>query len=343
MMLLQTMNGTQRSAVFGLALRCVLFAVPFSSLAQNLVPNPSFELIDACPVPPDVLGYLPNQRPTDWNTYGDTPDYFNGCEPVGSAGDVPQNLFTFQNAYDGYAYTGMWSYYQSTNCCHEMIGVELTAPLTIGEIYYASFYANAAFGGDEWPILGASHLGMLFTTTPSIWTTGMPGFVFRDYAHIYSEAVVSDTVAWTLITGSFVADSAYRYLVIGNHFDNSYVSIDTIGGNDTIPGLYRAYVLVDQICVSASPDGCPLAQGMVDQEGHLLHLYPNPAKDVLVIEGLQTGLTICIGDALGREVWRGITHASELRLELASWVNGFYTVRIMNREARDSIKFVLMH
>ncbi|MCX6199441.1 MAG: hypothetical protein NTY88_09500 [Bacteroidetes bacterium] len=41
---------------------------------QNLVPNPSFEDTDVCPV-----GIGDVEKATGWGSYSYTPDYFNAC------------------------------------------------------------------------------------------------------------------------------------------------------------------------------------------------------------------------------------------------------------------------
>ncbi|MBK7100692.1 MAG: hypothetical protein IPH63_02655 [Flavobacteriales bacterium] len=43
-----------------------------------------------------------------------------------------------------------------------------------------------------------------------------------NYARVYFPQILADTVDWTLVSGSFVADSAYRYVMVGNHFSNAH-------------------------------------------------------------------------------------------------------------------------
>ena len=332
------MNGERRSAALGLALCCSLFVVPFYSSAQNLVPNPSFELIDACPVPPDVLGYEPDQRPENWNTYSDTPDYFNACEPAGAAGDVPLNVFTFQVAYNGAAYSGMFSHLVDDH--REMIGVELFEPLVIGQSYYGSFRANAAYGGPQQTGSACNNIGMLLTMDPHPWSGGWPEFPLRNYAQVYSEEVVSDTLGWTLVSGSFVADSAYRYLVIGNQFNNANTSVQVIGaGNPN-----KAYVLVDAVCLSMHPDGCPLATFIAETTYTGLSIWPNPANAQLRISwGQMAAHRIIITDALGRivaDVW--VVGSAEVVIDVQGWANGVYQVLLDGDGKKHMKKFVVV-
>src|SRR5690606_41066997 len=59
-------------------------------------------------------------------------------------------------------------------------------------------------------------LGMLFSMEMTPWD-GWSGISVptRNYAHLHSTAVITDTANWILVQGSFVADSAYRFLAIG--------------------------------------------------------------------------------------------------------------------------------
>ncbi|MBL7951125.1 MAG: T9SS type A sorting domain-containing protein [Flavobacteriales bacterium] len=225
---------------------------------------------------------------------------------------------------------------------HELIGAELIEPLMVGATYYVSFYINAAAGGSEWPMSASSHYGALFTTEAEVWEVGMAFWPARNFAHVYHPEVMSDTAAWFLVSGSFVADSAYRYMVLGNHFDNTYTEADTIIIQDSTAYLYRAYTFVDQVCVSLDPMGCPLAQSLSEQEGGSLLFYPNPAVRELIIAGLQPRAHVRVYDAVGRSLWEGLSQGAQLELDVSPWGRGLYTAVIQDEQGIRSKKFVLI-
>ncbi|HNR56309.1 MAG TPA: T9SS type A sorting domain-containing protein, partial [Flavobacteriales bacterium] len=218
----------------------------------------------------------------------------------------------------------------------------LTQPLVQGQTYYASFYANAGWGGYEvhpqhW--VATSHIGMLFTMQSHQWEYNDPFPAPGNFAHVVHPWVIADTVGWTLVSGSFVADSAYRYLMIGNHFDNA--ATDTIHLGHSIQ-YERAMMLIDKVCVSASPDGCALALGVVEPTLDHAVLFPNPATSELVIRGLPHGVKASVWDARGRSLWVGSTTVGTWRMDVGAWARGSYVLRLEQGSRNQSFKFVLI-
>ncbi len=340
-MLLLTMNGGHYRVVIATALCCSLFVVPSLSPAQNLVPNPSFELIDSCPQFPVLLGFQTGAIPQYWFSASDTPDYYNAC--VDTISGVPSNFMTYQPAFDGDAYVGMYTY-TSIMEFREMVGVELVDPLVVGQTYYASFYANAAFGGEiSWPTRATNNMGLLFTMNPYVWVFPMPPFQLRDLAHVRSTDVISDTVGWTLVSGSFVADSAYRYMVIGNHYGDAQSMLEVLDA-DTAMGQYFAYTLIDGLCVSTDPMGCPMATGTDEHREAGLRLFPNPARDELWIDlgRMDSGLLL-VTDAIGRVIWQDEAKGERsMRLDLAGWAAGQYVLSVVTAKEKHWLKFVVL-
>jgi len=98
-----------------------LLALSFSAaIAQNLVPNPSFEENSYCPV---TFNQTSLNLITDWRQIATgTPDYFNACSD--KAG-VPTNVFGNQSAKAGDAYAGLVTFASSKRDYREY----LSAPL----------------------------------------------------------------------------------------------------------------------------------------------------------------------------------------------------------------------
>src|SRR5690349_3253093 len=94
-------------------------------VAQNLVPNGSFEDVTTCPT---GFGQLENAVP--WTSFRASPDVFHGCA-TGDF-DVPTNLFGTRTAATGVGYAGMYCYYSALTNRREYIGVELSEALTPG-------------------------------------------------------------------------------------------------------------------------------------------------------------------------------------------------------------------
>lgn len=254
-----------------LALSLVPCALPLN--AQNLVPNPGFEDTDSCTF---GLGLGELQH---WFSAYLTPDHLQSCLPYGSVNGLPLNISAYQEPYEGNSCVGVITYDDHSGVeWREWVMVPLSDTLVPGQTYHCSFRVNAAFGGYD-PInwLASSHLGMLFTTYDRHWNWGDPYPAALNQAHILYPQILSDTVGWTLVSGSFVADSAYTYLMIGNFFSNALT--DTLHFAPPGPDWYAfSYTLLDAVCLSPDPKGCELSQGVVEFGGAGPFVYPNPAK-----------------------------------------------------------------
>jgi hypothetical protein len=332
-----TRHDLMRAAVLVAAVLCL----PYTTHPQNLVPNPGFEEYSTCQA--DEFGV---NGPLNWFRTNGTPDYLQGCLPYGDFQSLPMNFFTYQEPFEGSSCAGMATYYQNgATEYREWIMVPLTAPLVVGQTYYGSFRANAAFGGTEinpqiW--LANDKVGMRFTTMPMPqWNVGDPLLMPPNHAHVMYPQILSDTVGWTLVSGSFVADSAYQYVMIGQFFSNAVT--DTLHFSPQgVPWYWlpRAYTLVDAVCVSPTPDGCDLGQsaGEVQPTGPVL--FPNPARDQVVV-AQRGGTEAQVIDAMGRLLWQGRIRSDRWVLDVGSWARGAYMLRMVRGERVETHKFVL--
>ncbi len=337
---LNAMTGRRPSLIQCLVLGGLLFIATLRCEAQgNLAPNPSFENADTCAV---QMGYLPNGRPQHWFPFSDTPDYYRSCVPEGSVNSVPQAFLIYQHPFHGESFSGLSPYSFHGWNYREMIGAELIESLVVGQTYYASMYVNAGTGGNGPTQYGvcSNNIGMLFTMAPHEWVLDMPPFSLRNHAQVYSPQVITDTLGWTLVSGSFVADSAYRYVVIGNHFTDENTLLDTIA-----VGVYdRAYMTVDAVCVSIDPEGCPLTTGVTDRTPSTIQLFPNPASGHVQVSGLNNGYReAVVADPVGRVVWSGgIAGRDRMVLDVGTWPMGQYLLVLSGEASRRSLRFVVM-
>ncbi len=220
----------------------------------------------------------------------------------------------------------------------EWLIVPLLEALAPGQIYYCSFRANAAFGGQTtW--VASDQLGIHFTTYDRYWTWGDAYPAPLNHAHILHPQIVSDTVDWTLVSGSFVADSAYTYLMIGNFFSNALIDtlhLAMLGPDFDVYG----YTLIDAVCVSSNPLGCELSHGILEVGNALPFVYPNPVADELVL-GNAAGSDAVVLDMLGRRVWGDRVTHDRFAVDVGSWARGAYVLQVKGANAVKVVKFVL--
>ncbi len=195
---------------------CLFFAN--TTIAQNVVKNPSFEEYVNCPkrlgnFDADVINW---STPTEGST-----DYFNGCS---KAMGTPKNFNGTQPADFGKGYAGLYLY--APNDYREYLQAELSEPLVKGEKYQVSFYVSLAERSD----FAIKEFGVLFSKD----RMNVPGkkplskkkmyqqkgndynFMEIGYSNFYA-----DTKDWILVHTQFTAKGTERFLTMGNFKSNA--------------------------------------------------------------------------------------------------------------------------
>ena len=250
----------------------VLFIYTFSALyvkAQtNLVKNPSFEQYYTCPHDQFEVSFCKYWSAVVDTSYaedssflhgvmgtirtydaGCMPYYCNTCDdiiadPSGEA-TVPLNAFFYH-----YPRTGNGMMF--TNNLEEVWGNDnrfylqgrLYHPLLAGQSYCVTFYVvNTHYTGHATNNMGVYFdNGMIDTTTEC-------GKVHTEYSpQILDTAVISDTLNWTKIQGSFIATGTETFLTIGNFFDSIHTRKLYLGHGAPL----HSYYLVDDVSVIAT-------------------------------------------------------------------------------------------
>lgn len=256
------------------------------AIAQNLVPNPSFENYSSCPSNFDEI-----LKATGWGSFGYSPDYFNVCATNPDVA-VPSNQFGFQYPPDSScnAYCGLYTW--GGGNYREYIGGALASTMVIGQKYYISFKVCLA----ENLTCGTNNIGLLFSKIP--YSASSPPSL-NNFSHIYSPAVITDTMNWTTLTGIFTSDSAYQYIIAGNFFDDS----NTILNGSGCVGYYY----IDDICVSTDSITCSTyscLSAIDERQEEEIKIYPIPTNDFLQIDLLDNvfSANAYLYDYMGREI-----------------------------------------
>ena len=249
------------------------FCCSFCMAQTNLVPNPSFEEYIVCPT--ETGHNLPN----NWISFRASPDYYNSCADTSTGVSVPHNTAGFQYAADGNAYIGIVTAYfdefgVGTNEYNlEIIGAKLVTQLVVGNRYFVSFKVNYANG---WGINNnrpSNNIGVSFSTNSFSISTPKP---LNNFAQVYADYVIQDSVNWTTISGSFVADSAYRYIMLGNFFDMKHTTVINPSNS-----FYNSYYLIDDVKLSSDSMFVNSIQNISSNADFLV--YPNPASNFINI------------------------------------------------------------
>lgn len=251
-----------------------LFSFAFSK-AQNLVPNPGFEVYDTCPDFSSQIRYA-----TYWfDANTGTSDYYNVCATPDFVG-VPLNQFGYQNTHSGNAYAGFMvsdAVNWSVNY-REYIEVKLNDSLIAGTKYYLSFYVALA----DSSVYATDDIGVYFSVDSVRNNTSFDNFSVVPQIENQQGVILNDKNNWTLIKGTYVAIGGERYITIGNFKDTSSTTFVTVpnGGNNSFYDF--PYYYIDDVCLATDSLLCSTAS-FIDEasKADKVLIYPNPADDYI--------------------------------------------------------------
>jgi len=298
--------------------------------SQNLIQNPGFEVMDSCP---DLFAV---EFAHGWERVENTPDSYNSCAPL-NVYSVPDNYFGFQYSHSGCAYAGLITYDSAFPYYREYLQTKLDSTLTIGVKYFVSFYLN--LGSISGQISGSNKFGCKLSTVPySTITDSSPAT--DNTAMFYSDSIIVDTLNWTKISGSFIADSAYNYIAFGNYFDSIYTQYSIVFSTSFI----RSYYYIDDICLSSDSMTCigvtdtchsiPSPSGIQDLSIKFMICYPSPFNDELKINMRnQQEYTLQLYNAFGAKVLVQ-SFSLSANINTAMLAPGMYFYKITDRAGK---------
>jgi hypothetical protein len=297
-----------------------LLITPFLFAQVNLVPNPSFEVYDTCPNGEGQVNHA-----LGWNINGinNTPDYYNSCSVNFS---TPQNWSGYQVPFEGNAYCGFYTSFPLYPPYREYIGTQLVTPLDSGTKYFVSFYVSLANGVN----CGTNKTGILFSTIPYYFDAASPTYL--NTSQIFTQNIIIDTLNWVKISGSFIADSSYKYISIGNFFDNANTDTTIWLGTNCV-----AYYYLDNVCVSTDSLTCNVPDAIYENnsKSKTFNIYPNPATNELNIDcALTDKIYFELYDLIGAKRKAVTLDIGSLtkRIDLTDIDSGFYFYSVVDRK-----------
>jgi hypothetical protein len=205
---------------------------------QNLIPNSGFEDTLECPSSTGQMSACSNWSPATQSL----PNYYHRCA---------DNIFckvpttTQQETLDGDGMIGIQAFHAGGDY-RQYAQVSLTSPLVIGQTYYVSLHVMLHAKNQH----AIKNLGTCFTMNP-VWNITSE---VLDLSPQYENNSVwlGNKTYWTNISGSFIADSAYTNMIIGNFKSDANTESLYIGPSEA-PG---SFFFIDNVCVSTSSSDC---------------------------------------------------------------------------------------
>lgn len=250
--------------------------------SQNLVPNPSFEIIVNCS---NLGGGIQNFNAPPWNAPDQSsPDLYNICSTT-SNWSIPSNQFGYQYPHTGNGYAGA-GFYNASVDYREFLQVKLDSALSANQNYCVSFYVSLSSPH----YVACNNIGMYISSTeistPSIVNLNL-------IPQINETAIIKDTANWALIQGDYSANGGEQYIIIGNFA--LYQTIDTFNYAESSGG--GAYYYIDDVDIhkgQCNIVSCPTNDNFSipnafspNNDGHndffILHGWKNCVKEFNII------------------------------------------------------------
>ncbi|MBA3899114.1 MAG: T9SS type A sorting domain-containing protein [Bacteroidetes bacterium] len=292
------------------------------------MPNPSFEERDGCPqFYPDLDGVC-----KEWISFRETPDYFHYCSSVCGY----NNQWGYQEPHSGLAYAGFVTFFKNFNS-REHLGVKIKNQLEIGKKYYLTFFVSAGFNNGPTNVV-TNKIGALLTTYSYNDPSGI--LPLPNTATVYTNTIVTDTSYWIKISGSFLADSSYTYLILGVFFDDNNIDTLYLKNNKPPEG---SYYFVDDVCLSTDSVYATTWTSIENvKKQNPITSYPNPSSGILKIKSEYFIEKIEIFNSLGQLVFKEQpVEKLEHEINLTHLPTGSYNTRISNSRETINNKLIL--
>jgi gliding motility-associated-like protein len=217
--------------------------------SQNLVPNPSFEEFDDCPLAFGAFeGYVKNWFSA--NNYH--LNYFKYCG-IQSAVSVPTSDFGFQYPKSGESYINA-TYFNDIGTQYNSRAypeVKLKKKLEKDTTYCVSYYVNVSNNSNG----GLANIDAYFSDTIINFDNIIQSnWVLNFLPQIKNkEGIINDTINWVKISGSFKAKGTEEFLLLGNFNDDAHTTryiYYLTPGADYEQGTE---INIDDVCVTPAP------------------------------------------------------------------------------------------
>lgn len=237
--------------------------------AQNLVLNCSFEKMT------NLNCQYPIAAMDNWSSINTADGYTSICPYISGSG-IPNNWFGHCYPIHGNAVAGLATIFWPYNG-REYLTQYFSTPLMAGNSYYVSFYALKS----SRTRIATEKLGILFTVNAPPPASSSGNIVGIPQVENQS-GFLTDTVNWTKIEGSFIAQGGEHHLTIGNFYPNALT--DTLNTGSTNPFVQdggTAYYFIDSVSVYESST-------ITNINGYLknnsFNIFPNPSSGYFSIQ-----------------------------------------------------------
>lgn len=281
------------------ALPYIFFTLIFTSFfseanAQNLIPNPGFEE----PCQSGTLGNGFFGAPGWYNANAGTFDFYTtgatdaACGMSAANPGIWSSYGEFQLPYEGQNMTG-GIMFSEPFCIRETLQCKLLAPLEADRIYCFSMRVCMSSLYD----FACNGVGMGLSNDSITDFSGSCLIDVAQLVQLQNGQILSDTMNWFLLTGSFVATGGESYLTIGNLRTDNELSVLPFNGGTNLP---YSYYYFDDLRL----EQCA-ANTIANVASEVISIFPNPSTDHFTIGGISTSDAWQVFDLTGQLIKKG--------------------------------------
>jgi gliding motility-associated-like protein len=208
--------------------------------AQNLIPNPGFDIISDCPFEKSQIEFA-----VKWKSANYTPDLYNICSTsfltdIPNAGITPSS---YQEQRSGNGFAGIYTYNDLLQE-YEYLEAPLINQLKENKDYYIEFFISPDTPPEDKFWCYSDAVGLSFTDTFYVFD-GKP--TSRLIPIIENRGtLIKDSVGWTRVSGCYTAKGGEKYATIGNFRTASETLIEI---QDPNYGPNASYFFIEDVLV----------------------------------------------------------------------------------------------
>ena len=240
-----------------------------NSDAQNLVPNPGFELYNDCPDDLGDIDYSPGYTSFShiqgWvRPSGGTSDCFHACGTYPA--NMPNTRFGFHHARTGGGMAGLYGYqqrYPSLDLYCEYLQCKLNSKLAAGTRYTVEFYVyflKGKMADDIWTVdkIGVNISDTQYYNMPQYghiklpYSVSSPANVYLDKANV-----------WVRVKGDFIANGNEQWLTLGVFDEGTPKNIKQVSGSFDSTADAKCYFMIDDVYLGVA-EPCDTTNKLID-------------------------------------------------------------------------------
>lgn len=305
--------------IFCICLNCGL-------VAQNLVPNPSFE---------DTVQVNGQPGLNTWQTNIGTPDYFSEYyNGVFSNNKSSANIRGSQTAYDGAAIYAFSVLDRRNLNSREYMQVELLDTLAKGQEYEVEFYLSLA---DSFHLaLADTNIGIVFKNELE---PNNNDHKVREFRPFYTSDTVwnsKNKIGWEKFHYTHRATGGEKALIIGCFLNDEQITFDTVaaGGGSFPFASVGSFYYIDQVSVALKDTATALREIALQEQ---MQVYPNPVTDDLQLNySGKDQLRFQLYDLQGRKtIPEYIQSGNHFSMNLSGLKTGIYLLHVNNSKGKQ--------